>query len=65
MTDSERLKAYEEMRKNVIDRYTSVTDKMAKLKSEGKERSITYKQFIAEKIFLQEIISMYEIYDIK
>ena len=32
MTDSEKLKAYEDMRENVIDRFNIASEKMDKLK---------------------------------
>ena len=64
MTDSEKLKAYEAMRENVIDRFNTASDKMVKLKAEGKEKSVTYKQLMAEKMTMQKIMSIYEIFDI-
>lgn len=45
MTDVEKLIAYEAMRENVIERFNTASDKMTKLKSDGKEKSVTYKQF--------------------
>ena len=65
MTDSEKLKAYEDMHKNVIERFNTASEKMVRLKAEGKEKSVTYKQLMAEKLTMQKIISMYEIYDIQ
>ena len=65
MTDSEKLKAYEAMRENVIDRFNTASDKMVKLKAEGKEKSVTYKQLMAEKMTMQKIMSMYDIFGIK
>ena len=65
MNDTEKLKAYEDMRKNVIDRFNVAAEKMDKLKAEGKEKSVTYKQLMTEKMSMQKIISMYEIYDIQ
>ena len=65
MTDGEKLKAYEAMRENVIDRFNTASDKMVKLKAEGKEKSVTYKQLMAEKMTMQKIMSMYDIFGIK
>ena len=65
MTDNEKLNAYEAMRENVIDRFNTASDKMARLKAEGKEKSVTYKQLMAEKLTMQKIMSMYEIFGIE
>lgn len=65
MTDSEKLRAYEAMHENIIDRYNTASDKMIKLKAEGKEKSVTYKQLMAEKMTMQKIMSMYEIFGIE
>ena len=65
MTDNEKLKAYEAMRENVIDRFNTASDKMVRLKAEGKEKSVTYKQLMAEKMTMQKIMSMYDIFGIE
>ena len=62
MRNEERLEAFEKMLQNVNDRYSDVISKMEKLKAEGKIKSVTYNQLMAEKLSLQKIISMYEIY---
>ena len=35
-----------------------------KPKAEGKEKSVNYKQLMAEKMTMQKIMSIYEIFDI-
>ena len=62
MSKEERLEAFEKMLQNVNDRYSDIISKMEKLKVEGKMKSVTYNQLMAEKLSLQKIISMYEIY---
>lgn len=62
MDSNERLKAFEKMLQNVNDRYSDTVLKMEKLKAEGKMKSVTYNQLMAEKLSLQKIRSMYEIY---
>lgn len=62
MSREERLEAFEKMLQNVNDRYSDAISKMEKLKAEGKIKSVTYNQLMAEKLSLQKIISMYEIY---
>ena len=65
MTDTEKLKAYEDMHKSVIERFNTASEKMVRLKAEGKEKSVTYKQLMAEKMTMQKVISMYEIFGIE
>ncbi len=61
--DSEmRLEAFEKMLQNVNDRYIDTVGKMEKLKAEGKIKSVTYNQLMADKLSLQKMLSMYEIY---
>lgn len=64
MNREERLAVFENMLKNVKDRYADTTEKMEKLKAEGKLKSVTYNQLMAEKLTLQKMLSMYEIYGI-
>lgn len=61
MTDTERLEAFERMLQNVKDRYADSANKMEKLKAEGKEKSVTYRQLMADKLTMQKMLSMYEI----
>lgn len=65
MTDTERLEAFERMLQNVKDRYADSANKMEKLKAEGKEKSVTYRQLMADKLTMQKMLSMYEIYGIE
>lgn len=65
MTEKERLEAFEKMLQNVKERYADSANKMKKLKAEGKEKTVTYKQLMADKLTMQKILSMYEIYGIE
>ena len=40
--DEERLKAFEDMLAAILKQYDNTTEKMAKLKAEGKEKTRTY-----------------------
>ena len=44
----ERLNAFEKMLFDILAQYSSVTEKLAALKAEGKEKTVTYRQ-----LFLQ------------
>lgn len=60
--DERRLKAFEDMLAAIIKQYDDTTKKMAKLKAESKEKTVTYRQLFANKLQLQAMLSYYRIY---
>jgi hypothetical protein len=48
--NEKRLEAFENMLASVLARYDSTIEKMAKLKTEGKEKTVTYRQLFADKL---------------
>ncbi len=60
--DEKRLKAFEDMLKAILSQYDSTVEKMAKLKAEGKEKTVTYRQLFANKLQLQAMLSYYRTY---
>ena len=57
-----REEQFEKMLSSVLSEYEDVLGKMEKLKAENKVKTVTYKQLMATKLTLQNIISSYEIY---
>lgn len=62
MMDEQRLKAFEDMLAAILRQYDDTTEKMAKLKVEGKEKAVTYRQLFANKLQLQAMLSYYRTY---
>lgn len=60
--DEQRLKAFEDMLAAILKQYDDTTEKMAKLKVEGKEKTVTYRQLFANKLQLQAMLSYYRTY---
>ena len=60
--DEKRLKAFEDMLAGILKQYDDTTEKMAKLKVESKEKTVTYRQLFANKLQLQAMLSYYRIY---
>ena len=60
--DDERLEAFEKMLNAILSQYDSTVEKMAKLKAEGKEKTVTYRQLFANKLQLQAMLSYYRTY---
>ena len=59
---SEREEKFEKMLQATLDEYRIAVDKMERLKSENKVKTVTYQQLMATKMTLQNLISRYEIY---
>ena len=62
--DENRLKAFEDMLAAILKQYDDTTEKMAKLKVEGKEKTVTYRQLFANKLQLQAMLSYYRTYEL-
>lgn len=60
--DEKRMKAFEDMLKAVLSQYDSTVEKMAKLKADGKEKTVTYRQLFTNKLQLQAMLSYYRTY---
>ena len=56
------MESFENMIKAIISQYDSTVEKMAKLKAEGKEKTVTYRQLFANKLQLQAMLSYYRTY---
>ena len=59
---SEREEKFEKMLQGVQEEYDVTIRKMEKLKTEGKTKTVTYRQLMNTKLTLQNILSRYEIY---
>ena len=62
MEQGRRLEAFETMLSAVEADYASTVSKMVQLKAAGKEKSATYRQLMGNKLQLQNILTMYQIY---
>lgn len=60
--DEKRLESFENMLKAILSQYDLTVEKMAKLKAEGKEKTVTYRQLFANKLQLQAMLSYYRTY---
>ena len=62
--DEQRLKAFEDMLAAILRQYDDTAEKMAKLKAESKEKTVTYRQLFANKLQLQAMLSYYKAYEL-
>ena len=66
MTENQekRLEQFEKMLQSVQTEYKCIVRQMEELKKKGKIRSVTYQQLMTRKLTYQNMISMYELYDL-
>ncbi|HJD33094.1 MAG TPA: hypothetical protein H9911_00965 [Candidatus Mediterraneibacter tabaqchaliae] len=64
MMDEKRLQQFEKMLAAVQKEYENIVRQMEDLKEKGKIRSVTYQQLLARKMTYQNMLSMYELYDL-
>ena len=62
--DEKRLQQFEKMLSAVQTEYENIVRQMEELKEKGKIRSVTYQQLLARKMTYQNMLSMYELYDL-
>ena len=56
----ERLEAFETMMEAVLEQSEAVKMKMNNLKTEGKEKSATYRQYMGNRLFYNRVIELYK-----
>ena len=62
--DEKRLQQFGKMLSAVQTEYENIVRQMEELKEKGKIRSVTYQQLLARKMTYQNMLSMYELYDL-
>lgn len=60
--NEERLNVFEKMLSDILSQYDSVTENLAALKDEGKEKTVTYRQLFTNKLQYQTMLSYYRTY---
>lgn len=60
--NEQRLEAFEKMLSAILTQYNATVEKMARLKEEGKEKTVTYRQLFGDKLQYQAMLSYYRIY---
>ncbi len=62
--NEKRLQQFEKMLAAVQSEYENIVRQMEELKAKGKIKSVTYQQLLARKMTYQNMLSMYELYDL-
>ena len=56
---SEREERFERMLQEIQAEYASIEQRMSVLRSEGKTRTVTFRQLMGNKLMYQSMLSMY------
>lgn len=62
--NEKRLERFEKMLQAVQTEYKRIVRQLEELKEKGKVRSVTYQQQLTRKLTYQNMLSMYELYDL-
>lgn len=62
--DGKRLEQFEKMLTAVQSEYESIVRQMEELREKGRVKSVTYQQLLSRKMTYQNMLSMYELYDL-
>ncbi len=62
--NEKRLERFEKMLQAVQTEYKRIVRQLEELKEKGKVRSVTYQQLLTRKLTYQNMLSMYELYDL-
>ena len=62
--NEKRLQKFEKMLAAVQSEYENIVRQMEELKAKGKIKSVTYQQLLTRKMTYQNMLSMYELYDL-
>ena len=65
MDQEQRLEAFEKMLSAIEANYAGIISKMETLKSQGKEKSATYRQLMGNKLMYKDILSLYKLYGLR
>ena len=58
----ERLEAFEKMLNDLKTQASYEADEMERLKTEGREKSATYRQFFGNRLFYKQLLDTYKKY---
>ena len=60
----DRLEAFERMLVDLQTRLAATEARMQALRAQGKEKSVTFRQLMGEKLQLQAMLELYKMYDL-
>ena len=58
----DRLETFERMLADLQARLAATEDRMQALRAQGKEKSVTFRQMMGEKLQLQAMLELYRVY---
>ena len=64
MSSEERLAQFEKMKKSIEEQHADIVCKHDKQRGEAKQKSATYMQLLSNKMTFENMLKLYELYDI-
>ena len=58
----ERIEIFENMLKDILQKYETEKEEMDRIKAAGKEKTATYRQYMSNHMILAQIIALYRKY---
>ena len=58
----DRLEAFERMLADLQARLAATEERMQELRAQGREKSVTFRQLMGEKLQLQAMLELYRVY---
>jgi len=59
MTDAERLAAFEAICEELVENQRSIPEQLAELRAEGKEKTVRYRELLAQKLLSNEMVALF------
>lgn len=58
----DRLESFEAMLAHIQTQYADTVARLADLRAQGKEKTVTYRQLLTDKLRCQDMLSLYALY---
>ena len=64
-TDRERLERFEKMLAFAEEQYAAAAQRMEELKTQGKTKSATFRQYMGQKLQYQSVLKLYGLFGLR
>ncbi len=65
MDEKERLERFEAMKAAIEEQHRDILEKMDRLRQAGRQKSATYMQLMSNKLTYENMLKLYQLYDIE
>jgi len=65
VNDADRLTAFDAICDELATNHRSIPEQLASLRAEGKEKTVRYRELLAQKLLTNEMLSLFERHGVK